>query len=435
MKIIVKLFYLGITLTFLESFAQANRVLELSDRFLEVRHQGVWLIKFYAPWCGHCKNLEPIFNQVAQSLVDSNIQVGRLDCTRFTSVATEFGIRGFPTVIFVKGHKNIEYKGDRTREEIVDFARRMDGPAVRHLKNCDDFQKAREDHKVLFLYVDGEKLDDSGELKDHFMRNAEELQPYHYFFTVHNQCLSLVEGVAVPSSPSVYVFKDNKGFQFKGKLDAELNTTLKTWINQERFPAFLKVTNGNFPQVLKSEKYIVLAVLEENQIGQLTLKMQEFKDLLEAIAVSNRDLYHEHFIFGWLGQSDLANSVAMKVLPIPSLIVVDSSTYEYYLPPDSEEEKIPSPQTIISLLDQILNKSATAYGGNTLLYRLKRVIFEASTSLSAMWKGNPVLTTVLFGLPLGFLSIIIYTSCCSDILEMSEEEEDIEESQRHHKKD
>lgn len=55
--------------------------------------------------------------------------------------------------------------------------------------------------------------------------------------------------------------------------------------------------------------------------------------------------------------------------------------------------------------------------------RVYRTYFEARTSLSDMWRGNPVLTTLLFGLPLGFLSLILYSICCSDILDAEEEEE------------
>lgn len=42
-----------------------------------------------------------------------------------------------------------------------------------------------------------------------------------------------------------------------------------------------------------------------------------------------------------------------------------------------------------------------------------------------MWRGNPVLTTVLFGLPLGFLSLILYSMCCQDILDAEDEESGI----------
>lgn len=41
-----------------------------------------------------------------------------------------------------------------------------------------------------------------------------------------------------------------------------------------------------------------------------------------------------------------------------------------------------------------------------------------------MWKGNPVLTSLLLGLPLGFLSLIFYSICCGDIMDAEEEEED-----------
>lgn len=48
--------------------------------------------------------------------------------------------------------------------------------------------------------------------------------------------------------------------------------------------------------------------------------------------------------------------------------------------------------------------------------------FEILSNLSEMWKGNPVLTAVVFGLPLGFLSLICYSICCADILDADDEE-------------
>lgn len=41
-----------------------------------------------------------------------------------------------------------------------------------------------------------------------------------------------------------------------------------------------------------------------------------------------------------------------------------------------------------------------------------------------MWHGNPILTSVLFGLPLGFLSLIMYSIFCADILDADEDEEE-----------
>ena len=55
-------------------------------------------VQFYAPWCGYCKRFEPTWNDVGKALVDSTVQVARLDCTKFKEIAGGFGIRGLPTV-------------------------------------------------------------------------------------------------------------------------------------------------------------------------------------------------------------------------------------------------------------------------------------------------------------------------------------------------
>lgn len=57
----------------------------------------------------------------------------------------------------------------------------------------------------------------------------------------------------------------------------------------------------------------------------------------------------------------------METLPIPSLIVVNSSTYQYYLPKLEEGEKVPSPQSILELLDQVKNNSAQVFNFNELM--------------------------------------------------------------------
>ena len=57
-------------------------------------------------------------------------------------------------------------------------------------------------------------------------------------------------------------------------------------------------------------------------------------------------------------------------------------------------------------------------------FRLYRAYYEAKSNISDMWKGNPALTAVLFGLPIGFLSLICYSICCADIMDAEEDDED-----------
>lgn len=50
-----------------------------------------------------------------------------------------------------------------------------------------------------------------------------------------------------------------------------------------------------------------------------------------------------------------------------------------------------------------------------------------------MWLGNPVLTSVLFGLPLGFLALILYSIFCADILDAPDDDDDDDDG--HEKKE
>jgi len=61
------------------------------------------LVKFYAPWCGHCKHLAPVYDAVAQRLRDSgnnNIILAKVDST--LNEVESVNIQGYPTLYFYK---------------------------------------------------------------------------------------------------------------------------------------------------------------------------------------------------------------------------------------------------------------------------------------------------------------------------------------------
>ena len=82
------------------------------------------LIEFYAPWCGHCKKLEPIYKEFAEDMKKvPNLVIAKMDSTANEVEGVE--ISGFPTLFFFpKGDRNrqkIEFKADRTQEGLLDY--------------------------------------------------------------------------------------------------------------------------------------------------------------------------------------------------------------------------------------------------------------------------------------------------------------------------
>jgi len=80
-------------------------------------------VEFYAPWCGHCKQLAPIYDQLAEHFKDDDtVVIGKMDATANELEHTK--VTTFPTLkLYTKGDENkiIDYNGPRTLEGMIQF--------------------------------------------------------------------------------------------------------------------------------------------------------------------------------------------------------------------------------------------------------------------------------------------------------------------------
>lgn len=126
------------------TLARVGDVVALSDSTFAARLAEVdlALVKFYAPWCGNCKQLAPIFEEAASLLKETspNIMLAEVDCTTDgKTICSENEIDQYPILrVFRQGKFAFEYEGPRRSGAIASFMKSKLGPASRELRSIDD---------------------------------------------------------------------------------------------------------------------------------------------------------------------------------------------------------------------------------------------------------------------------------------------------------
>uniref|UniRef100_A0A0N5BTH5 Protein disulfide-isomerase n=1 Tax=Strongyloides papillosus TaxID=174720 RepID=A0A0N5BTH5_STREA len=101
---------------------------EMFDEY--VADKPLMLVEFYAPWCGHCKNLAPELEKAARVLKEDNIIIAKVDATVEKRLADQFGVKGYPTMKILRNGKRYDYTGPRDSDGIIDYMLKQANPAA-----------------------------------------------------------------------------------------------------------------------------------------------------------------------------------------------------------------------------------------------------------------------------------------------------------------
>jgi protein disulfide-isomerase A6 len=98
-------------------YSAHSEVTQLTVKTFDKVNKGVWLVEFYAPWCGHCQRLAPEYEKAAKALKG----IGRIAAVNMDAEKVNVQVKGFPTIKLYVDGKSSDYNGERTAKGIIDF--------------------------------------------------------------------------------------------------------------------------------------------------------------------------------------------------------------------------------------------------------------------------------------------------------------------------
>ena len=88
------------------------------DNFDFYTSEGIWIIKFYAPWCGHCKHFAEPYKSISKQIC-SFAFAGEVNGDEQTDLKVKFNIQGFPTIIAIKEGYYYRFEQRRNEDTII----------------------------------------------------------------------------------------------------------------------------------------------------------------------------------------------------------------------------------------------------------------------------------------------------------------------------
>ena len=114
------MFYKTLAL-FLLLLALANsevHVLDDSNYTSFVQEHPFVFIKFYAPWCGHCKSMAADYIELGKASIGKDYVIAEVDATVAEKVSSDLGVSGYPSIKFIVSGSAIDYEGERSAKEM-----------------------------------------------------------------------------------------------------------------------------------------------------------------------------------------------------------------------------------------------------------------------------------------------------------------------------
>ncbi|KAK7030758.1 protein disulfide isomerase [Favolaschia claudopus] len=378
-----------------------------STNFDKNINMGAAFVKFYAPWCGHCKKLAPVWKQFAK-IMQGKITIAEVNCEADEKLCKSQGVSGYPTLVYYPpGGEKSEYTSGRKLEQLKAFVEKAIAPATQPIQP-EEIDAYVTDNPVIYLLLHSA---DDVQLINTVSRLAAPLLGSPLVFT--STASALRKRYAIPESApwAIIALKDRNphtasAMYIGGRtLDAS-DVDFSKWLMANRLPTSLELMQDSFQSVMNAPHapLVVIAAVGSDTKEKVADRFHDIALKWRVRTAGTGIVAGRSVVFTWMDadkwQSWLKSMYGLRKprgddLEDIGVIIADHQVLKYY---DAEPSGVPIKLTspsIFAALEGIADGKVKPKESENLIERMARYLNNKMTAVETYVMANP-LTAVFF---------------------------------------
>ncbi|KAG0359246.1 hypothetical protein BGZ54_010035 [Gamsiella multidivaricata] len=354
-----------------------------------------WLVEYYAPWCGHCKALAPVYEELAMAL-KGKVNVAKVDCPANEVICRSQKVRGYPTIKLHQHGQATDFNKQRTLESLSAFALGATEPSIKPI-DLGDLQDIKSSPDVAFIY-----LYDDNTSKDITSVIEKQSQIFYEQVAIHSAADPVIaRQLSVTKVPALAVLKDERQYEFSGSLsDAR---AVQSWIELVRSPLVPLVTSSNTAAVLNSPGWVVLGIFDPSKPSTAAARralIETAHAYKKQLSSGERSLLDGRPVrFAMLDATKwtnyIRNALNIELLNLPVFVAVNSQNEVFY-PHGTDGRRVPLDE--VALLQYVADMEAGRLEEQSMLSYVQKTFRRVTERVSSVFGfvgDHPYVTMIL----------------------------------------